>query len=48
MLRAPNMAGMARDATGMEIDALHGQVATGGVGRAVSLTILGFACLKMG
>ena len=48
MLSAPVMAGMAGDAAGMDIDALLGQVASGGVGRGVLLAIVGFVRSKMG
>jgi len=48
MLGAPVMAGMASDAVGMDIDALLGQVASGGVGGGVLLAIVGFVRSKMG
>ena len=48
MLGAPDMAGMASDAVGMDIDALLGQVASGGVGGGVLLSIVGLVRSKMG
>ena len=48
MLGAPDMVGMAGDAAGMDIGALLGQVASGGVGGGVVLAILGFVRSKMG
>ena len=48
MLGAPVMAGMAGDAAGMDIDALLGQLANGGVGGGVLLAIVGFVRSKMG
>ena len=50
MLGAPNMAGMAGDAAGMDTAALLGQVASGvgSVGRGVLLAIVGFVRLKIG
>ena len=48
MLGAPYMAGRAGDAAGMDIGALLGQVASGGVGGGVLLAIVGFVRAKMG
>ena len=48
MLGAHDMAGMADDAAGMDIGALLGQVASGGVGGGVLLAIVGFVRSKMG
>ena len=48
MLGALDMAGMAGVAAGMDIGALLGQVASGGVGGGVLLAILGFVRSKMG
>ena len=48
MLGAPDMVGMAGDAAGMDIGALLGQVASGGVGGGVLLAIVGFVRSKMG
>ena len=48
MLGAPDMAGMAGDAAEMDIVALLGQVASGGVGGGVLLVIVGFVRSKMG
>ena len=42
MLGASDMAGMASDAACMDIGALLGQVASGGVGGGVLLAIVGF------
>ena len=48
MLGAPDMAGMAGDVAEMDIVALLGQVACGGVGGGVLLVIVGFVRSKMG
>ena len=48
MFGAPDMAGMAVDAVGMDIGALLGQVASGGGGGGVLLALVGFVRSKMG
>ena len=48
MFGAPDLAGMAGDAAGMDIGALLGQVASGGVGGGVLLAIVSFVRSKMG
>ena len=48
MLGAPDMAEMAGDAAEMDIVALLGQVASGGVDGGVLLVIVGFVRSKMG
>ena len=47
MFGAPDMAGIADDAVGMDIGALLGQVASGGGDGGVLLTIVGFVRSKM-
>jgi len=48
MLGATNMAGITGDAAGIDIRALLGQAACGGLGGGVLLVIVGFLRSKMG
>ena len=48
MLDAPDIAGMAGDAAGIDIGALLRQLVSGGFGGGVLLAIVGFVRSKMG
>ncbi len=48
ILGAPEMAGVAGDAAGLDIGAIVGQIASGGVGGGILLAIVGFVRSKMG